>query len=186
MYDVLMIDPPWPVAKIESNLRPNQTKALDYPVLSVPGCFDLLDSEVLCLAVPMHTVFMWTTEKYLVDTELAMIARGYRRHARFVWDKGNGSVAPTAMTVRWAHEYLIWYYKPKFQPIALGARGKFRTIIREKSREHSRKPDAAYWMIEELYPDARRIDVFSREARPGWDQWGNEPQRNTHQMRLAL
>jgi N6-adenosine-specific RNA methylase IME4 len=59
-------------------------------------------------------------------------------------------------------------------PVADSARGRFTTVIRARSREHSRKPDEAYDIIAALYPEASRIDVFSREKRPGWDQYGNE------------
>ena len=48
------------------------------------------------------------------------------------------------------------------------------TVFEEKSRQHSRKPDYAYNMIESLYPDMNKIDVFSREKRDGWDQYGNQ------------
>ena len=59
-------------------------------------------------------------------------------------------------------------------PIAAAMRGKLLTVFRETLREHSRKPDAAYRMVEQLYPDQTRLDVFSREARPGWEQWGKQ------------
>ena len=39
-------------------------------------------------------------------------------------------------------------------------------------REHSRKPDEAYELIERMYPDLPRIELFARQARPGWDAMG--------------
>jgi N6-adenosine-specific RNA methylase IME4 len=41
-------------------------------------------------------------------------------------------------------------------------------------REHSRKPDESYRRIEALWPEARRLEMFARQRRPGWDCWGNE------------
>src|SRR5262249_62356600 len=41
-------------------------------------------------------------------------------------------------------------------------------------REHSRKPDQAYELIEAMYPELPKIELFAREARSGWDAWGNE------------
>lgn len=79
-----------------------------------------------------------------------------------------------AFTVRYSHEYLLWYYKPRLLPVAVAERGKFTTVIRESSREHSRKPDAAYAMIERLYPSGAFFDVFSREPRVKWTQYGNQ------------
>jgi N6-adenosine-specific RNA methylase IME4 len=41
-------------------------------------------------------------------------------------------------------------------------------------RAHSQKPDEAYELIEKMYPDLPKIELFARYARPGWDVWGNE------------
>lgn len=171
---VLVIDPPWP--KKKGGLRKSrihQTRDLDYSTLGVDEIFSLLDSDVLPLVDEQNTVFLWGVDQFLAEGEDAMERRGYRRHARFIWDKGNG-IAP-AFTVRYSHEYLTWFYKPKMLPICQDYRGKFTTVIREKSREHSRKPNAVYSMIESLYPNAQKMDVFSREKRPGWGQFGNQP-----------
>jgi N6-adenosine-specific RNA methylase IME4 len=59
-------------------------------------------------------------------------------------------------------------------PVAPSARGIYPSVLRGKRREHSRKPHAAYALVEALYPDARRLDVFSREYRPGWDAYGDQ------------
>ena len=53
-------------------------------------------------------------------------------------------------------------------------RGKYTTILREQSTKHSKKPLCAYEMIERLYPNARKIELFARNEREGWDCWGNE------------
>lgn len=171
-YDVLVIDPPWPQKKILRKVRPNQKLELDYPTMQIPDIFALLDREIFSQASTQHVVFMWTIDKFLTETDCEMLQRGYRRHTRIIWDKTNG-VAPN-MTVRFSHEYLVWYYKPTMTRIDVTQRGKFTTVIRERGREHSRKPDAAYAMINALYPTQTKIDVFSREKRDGWAQWGNE------------
>lgn len=51
---------------------------------------------------------------------------------------------------------------------------KTRGVIDAEAREHSRKPDDVYAIAEGFMPHARRIDLFGREQRPGWDSWGNE------------
>jgi N6-adenosine-specific RNA methylase IME4 len=172
-YTQLMIDPPWDKKKGGTRkVRPNQNRALDYKTMSTVDIFSLLDSEVFPLAAEHHNVFMWTIESFLTETEEHMLTRGYKRHVRFIWNKLNGT-AP-AFTIRYCHEYLIWFYKPKLLPISLDQRGKFSSIFEEKSRQHSRKPNVAYELIESLYPEQQRIDVFSREKREGWDQWGDQ------------
>lgn len=172
-YDVFMIDPPWPKKKGGlRTARPKQGRELDYKTLSIDNILKILNTKILSLANKEHCLFVWTIEQFLNTTDTMFESLGYKRHARFIWDKENG-IAP-AFTVRYSHEYLIWYYKPKLPLIAKDKRGKWSTVLRERSREHSRKPEIAYKMIEELYPNANKYDVFSREKRVGWDQFGDE------------
>lgn len=172
-YDIFIIDPPWNKLKGgKRKARPHQGRIMDYPTLPTEKIFDLMDKQIFTLAETDHCVFMWTIEQFLTECDEEMLKRGYRRHTRMIWDKTNG-VAP-AFTVRFSHEYLIWYYKGKMQPIDKEQRGKFKTIFREVARQHSRKPNIAYKMINAFYPGANKIDVFSRERRKGWDQWGNQ------------
>jgi len=173
IYSQIMVDPPWPKGKAGlRKVRAKQTKSLDYQTLTVAEIFTILDGEIFPQATDTHNVFMWTIDGFLHESECLMQERGYRRHARLIWDKGNG-IAP-AFTVRYTHEYLVWFYKPKLLPIAREQRGKWTTVLSERSRQHSRKPDVAYRLIRELYPIDNCLDVFSREERPGWAQWGNQ------------
>ena len=48
------------------------------------------------------------------------------------------------------------------------------SVIEAPRREHSRKPDEVYGLIERMYPDLPRIELFARQVRPGWAAWGNE------------
>lgn len=98
---------------------------------------------------------------------------GYTLHARLIWDKENG-IAP-AFTLRFSHEYLLWFYKKGkiLMPIQ-ECRGKYTTVMREKSTVHSRKPVSAYEIIENMFPDAKKIELFARRERSGWDCWGDE------------
>ena len=47
-------------------------------------------------------------------------------------------------------------------------------MIDARRGEHSEKPEAAYALIEGMFPDAARLEVFAREARPGWGAFGNQ------------
>lgn len=173
MIDLFVIDPPWPKKKGGKRLaRPNQGRELDYDVMPIGEIFTLLDKEILPLGNDPHMVFLWEIDEFLDASGQEMVSRGYRRHARIIWNKLNG-VAP-AFSVRYSHEYLSWYYKPKFTPVVESMRGKLTTIWEEKSREHSRKPDISYSNLELMFPNAAKMDVFSREHRDGWQQWGNE------------
>lgn len=172
-YGIIYSDPPWPQKKGNARkCRPAQGKELDYQTMSVADCFAVQD-QFFAQAADKHNVFMWAIDKFLHGSEAEMAKRGYKLHARFIWDKENG-IAP-AFTVRFAHEYLLWFYKPgKILMPRPETRGKYTTVLREPSTAHSRKPEIAYTMLEDMFPDAKKIELFARRRREGWDAWGYE------------
>lgn len=166
-YDLVYADPPWKQTKGgKRNVRPRQGKDLDYPTLDLEDIFSILqnfDSKVL---------FLWTIDKYLFEAQSVAEKLGYKLHARFIWNKKNG-IAP-AFTVRFCHEYLLWMYKSPMLKIEKSQRGKFSSVLEERATKHSAKPLIAYEMIEKMYPSAKKIELFARKKRDGWDCWGNE------------
>ena len=135
-YGIIYTDPAWPQTK--GNLRscrPNQGRSLDYPTCSLEEIKEI-HKEAFKHADDKHNVFMWTIDKYLIETETFMKELGYMPHARIIWDKGNG-VAP-AFTVRYSHEYLIWFYKKGHILLpSKETRGKYTTVIQEPATCHS-------------------------------------------------
>lgn len=89
-----------------------------------------------------------------------------------IWDKVTG--IPAAFTVRFGHEYLLYMYSGKLTAVAKEERGKIHTVFREQVKRHSQKPEIAYQIIERLYPDLSKIELYARNERVGWDSWGNQ------------
>lgn len=172
-YGIIYSDPAWPQTKGNlRSVRPNQKKELDYQTLTLQEIIDIHE-QAITLCDDKHNIFMWTIDKYLMDAEWFMHRFGYELHARIIWDKGNG-IAP-AFTVRFSHEYLLWFYKKgKMLKPRPEARGKYTTVIRENSTTHSHKPVAAYEMIDDMFPDTEKLELFARNHKDGWDCWGNE------------
>ncbi len=172
-YGVIYSDPPWQQKKGGlRKTRPNQTRNLDYNTLSLQD-IKQIHARVSELCETKHNFFVWTIDKFLFETERIMNELGYKLHARFVWDKTNG-VAP-AFTVRFSHEYLLWFYKSgnMLKPCN-EQRGKFMTVFREQALRHSKKPIVAYEMLEAMFPKAKKLELFARNQREGWDCWGDE------------
>ena len=171
-YDVVYADPPWIQKKGgKKNARPNSSGGeLGYPTLTMG------EIEVILRKVKTndkHNFFVWTIEKYLLKTEEMMKSMGYKVHARIVWNKVTGM--PTAFTVRYQHEYLLWCYrKGKILMPIKEEQGKWADVFTEQVRRHSQKPEHAYEMIEAMFPDVQKIELFARNTRNGWDCWGNE------------
>ena len=174
-YDILYTDPPWIQGRGgKKSARPNSTgMSVPYETMDMESIFSLHKYVADNLMNEKHNVFMWTIEKYLTETEKNMEKLGYKLHTRIVWDKVNGP--SPAYTLRFSHEYLLWFYKKG--NIILpdkGKRGAFTTVMRESSRRHSQKPECAYQMLEQMFPQTEKLELFARNHRPGWDAWGNE------------
>ena len=172
-YGLIYADPPWKQSKGgKKSVRENSSgKPLDYPTCSLDEI-----KEHLRLATESTTensiLFLWTIDKYLFEAQQIAESLGYKLHARMIWDKITG--IPAAFTVRYVHEYLLYMYKGKLTPVAKDERGKIHTVFRERVTKHSKKPDIAYEIIERLYPDLKKLEMYARETRDGWDSFGNE------------
>jgi N6-adenosine-specific RNA methylase IME4 len=105
----------------------------------------------------------------LLDALSVMQAWGFDYVSNFVWVKDR---VGTGFWLRNQHEHLL-----------IGKRGDIPapqrssappSIISAPHREHSRKPDEAYLLIERMYPELPKIELFARGCREGWSAWGNE------------
>lgn len=174
-YGIIYTDPPWQQSKGGfKKSRPNSTGvSVDYPTMSVSEIKELHKIIFDNLVEEDHNVFMWVIDKYLIEAEQFMNELGYTRHARFVWDKVTG-MAP-AFTVRFCHEYLLWFYKKGhlLKPCN-EMRGKYSTVMREQVTAHSKKPLCAYEMIDNMFPDVKKLELFARNEYKDWDCWGNQ------------
>lgn len=172
-YNLIYADPPWKQSRGgKKSVRANSSgKPLEYPVCSLSEIKEHL-KQADSLAEGDTILFLWTIDKYLFEAQQMAEEMGYKLHARMIWDKVTG--IPAAFTVRYGHEYLLYMYKGKLMPVAKDERGKIHTVFREKVQRHSQKPEIAYSIIERLYPDTTKIELYARKHRAGWDCWGNE------------
>ena len=156
----------------EKDKRPKSSGGeLDYPVISMDEIRGIL-SKAGFLADENRILFLWAIDKYLFQTESIAERLGYKLHARMIWNKVTG--IPAAFTIRYGHEYLLYMYHGKLLPVAKNERGKIHSVFTEQVKKHSQKPEIAYKIIERLYPNVNRLELFARQKREGWDIWGNE------------
>ena len=104
-----------------------------------------------------------------------MEAWGFEYKTNIIWHKIRKDGGPDGRGVG-------FYFRNTTEIILFGIRGKLRTlkrgrtqvnIIKAQKREHSRKPDELYRIVESCSPGPY-LELFARGQRPGWDQWGNE------------
>ena len=172
-YQIILADPPWQIGKGgKKAVRVNSSGGeLDYPTISLSKIQDIL-WDARGLADKDHVLFCWTIDKYLHQSEELLRALDYKLHARLIWNKVTG--IPAAFTIRYGHEYLLYAYHGKLLPVAEAERGKIHSVFTEQVKRHSQKPEVSYQIIERLYPNTRKLELFARRQRDGWDVWGNE------------
>ena len=179
LYNIIYADPPWRQSKGgKKSVRPKSSGGkLEYQVITL----DEIKNH-LYLATKLTSedsvLFLWTIDKYLFDAENMASELGYKLHARMIWNKVTG--IPAAFTIRYGHEYLLYMYKGKLTPVSKDERGKIHSVFTEQVKRHSQKPEVAYQIIERLYPNKHKLEMYARPIsgmfpkRDGWDVWGNE------------
>jgi N6-adenosine-specific RNA methylase IME4 len=163
-YRTIVIDPPWPMEKIEREVRPNQAAPLDYLTMDA--------DELRGLEVPAADdahLYLWTTHRFLPLAFELTEAWGFAYQCLLTWRK---NVGITPFSWMYSTEHVVFARRGSLDLLVNGRRLDFEA----KVRGHSRKPDEFYELVREVSPGPR-IDMFARGKHEGFDSWGNETER---------
>lgn len=166
-YRAVVIDPPWPMEKIEREVRPRQTKSLDYPTQDIEE-LKAWPAQNFMAKDGCH-IYLWTTQHFLEDAFDVMRAWGVEPQCVLVWHK---NVGYTPYSFMYNAEFVVFGCLGGLELLKNGEKVVFEGDV----REHSRKPDEFYDLVRRVSPEPR-IDVFSCEKREGFNQWGDEPDK---------
>jgi N6-adenosine-specific RNA methylase IME4/DNA-binding XRE family transcriptional regulator len=162
-FKTLVVDPPWPIKKIQREERPNQD-IVDYPTMSVEEIRNLpiadLADEHGC-----H-VYLWVTHKYLPDGMALFEKWGVRYQCVMTW------VKPTGMTpFSWMYntEHVLFGRIGNLRLLRNGLKLSFQAPI----TVHSEKPHIFYERVVAASPEPR-LELFARKERAGFIVWGDE------------
>lgn len=163
-YGAILADPPWSFRTYANDNVAPARGAQPYRVMSLDDIKALPVAEV---AAKDSLLFMWTVSHLQREAFDVAEAWGFRPvSVAFVWDKGRmGMGYWTRQQTEICH--LFKRGKPKRKSKGV------RSLIHAPRREHSRKPDETYSRIEALV-DGPYLELFARQAWPGWSAWGNE------------
>ncbi len=195
LYSTVLADPPWRFENRTGKMAPEHQRLLRYPTMTLEEISEIPISQV---AAANSHLYLWVPNALLAEGLEIMKRWGFTYKTNIVWYKIRKDGGPDGRGVG-------FYFRNVTELILFGIRGQMRTlqpgrtqvnIISSQKREHSRKPDQIYNLVESCSPGPY-LELFARFRREGWDQWGNEDveensyngvaQRKSHtatQMRL--
>jgi len=166
-FRCIVIDPPWPVEKIEREQRPRQGATLDYPTLSIEEIRERMAGELATrVAGDGCHLYLWVTQRYLPLGLELLTAWEFRYQCLMTW------VKPTGMTpYSWMYntEHVLFARRRSLKLERLGLKLSFEA----PSVRHSAKPDVFYDLVRQASPGPR-LELFGRKEREGFEVWGDE------------
>lgn len=167
-YPVIYADPPW---EYEHSMTNNRRIDNHYPTMELA---DICAMPVDELATDDAVLFMWATSPKLEEALSVVRAWGFTYRTNMVWVKPQIGMGYYA---RQQHELLLIATRGSL-PVPEPA-NRPASVFESPRTQHSRKPDEYYAIIEAMYPEYSRIELFSRTERDGWAAWGNQSQPTT-------
>ena len=181
-WPCILADPPWHHASRSANGQTGRSPSHHYATMSLSEICALPVGDVSAKSAHL---FLWTTWPHLRQAFAVMDAWGYAYSSGFLtWVKLNPRAASALfLTESDLHVGMGYTSRKNSELLLLGRRGSpkrlcrgVREIVLAARRQHSRKPDQARARVEDYCPGPR-LELFAREAAPGWTAWGDQLDR---------
>lgn len=177
-FGTILADPPWQFQNRTGKMAPEHKRLNRYGTLTLG---DIKAIPVAAVAGDPAHLYLWVPNALLPEGLAVMNAWGFEYKTNLVWHKTRKDGGPDGRGVG-------FYFRNTTELILFGVRGKnARTlapgrkqvnIIKSMKREHSRKPDELYELIESC-SSGPFLELFARGTRPGWTAWGNQADHYT-------
>lgn len=171
-YATILADPPWQFQNRTGKMAPEHRRLLRYPTMELQ---EIKELPVARLAASQSHLYLWVPNALLMEGLEVMRSWGFTYKTNVVWFKVRKDGGPDGRGVG-------FYFRNVTELVLFGVRGSMRTLkagrtqvnlVSTRKREHSRKPDELYDLIEDCSPGPY-LELFARFKRRGWHQWGNE------------
>ena len=183
-FGTILADPPWRFANRTGKMAPEHKRLMRYETMSMQDIYEL---PVAQLALPESHLYLWVPNALILEGLETMKRWGFTYKTHIIWHKIRKDGGPDGRGVG-------FYFRNVTEMVLFGIRGSLRTLspgrsqvnfIATRKREHSRKPDELYPIIEKC-SSGPYLELFARHKRRGWEQWGNEVENYIMQMALSL
>lgn len=185
-FGTIMADPPWQFTNKTGKVAPEHKRLNRYPTMVLT---DIMAMPVASLADDPAHLYLWVPNALLPEGLAVMKAWGFDYKSNIIWEKIRKDGGPDGRGVG-------FYFRNVTEILLFGIRGKAaRTLapgrsqvnfieaaeadepdgdlLKTRKREHSRKPDEQYRIIESC-SRGPFLELFARGERPGWTVWGNQ------------
>lgn len=171
-YGTILADPPWRFNNSTGKVAPEHKRLARYSTLSLDEIISIPVNEV---AKGKCHLYLWVPNALISEGLTVMRKWGFTYKTNLIWYKIRKDGGPDGRGVG-------FYFRNVTEMILFGVKGNLRTlkpgrsqvnIIPSRKREHSRKPDELYQIIEECSPGPY-LEMFARGGRKDWISWGNE------------
>src|SRR5690348_9858984 len=172
-FGTILADPPWQFQNRTGKIAPEHKRLNRYGTLTLE---DIKELPIPQVAAPTSHLYLWVPNALLAEGLQVLDAWGFTYKSNIVWHKIRKDGGPDGRGVG-------FYFRNVTELILFGVKGKnARTLaagrrqvnfLATRKREHSRKPDEQYAIVEACSPGPH-LELFARGARPGWVVWGNQ------------
>ena len=171
-FSTILADPPWQFQNRTGKMAPEHKRLMRYPTMKLN---EIMELPIGDLAAERSHLYLWVPNALLQDGLDVMSAWGIKYKTNLILYKIRKDNGPDGRGVG-------FYFRNVTEVLLFGTRGSIRTldpgrtqvnIIPARKREHSRKPDETYDLIESCSPGPY-LELFARHPRKNWVQWGNE------------
>lgn len=183
-FSTVLADPPWQFQNRTGKMAPEHKRLLRYPTMELQ---EILELPVNRLAASQSHLYLWVPNALLAEGLEVLRAWGFTYKTNLVWHKIRKDGGPNGRGVG-------FYFRNVTELVLFGVRGSMRTLqpgrrqvnlFATRKREHSRKPDEIYGIVETCSPGPY-LELFARFRRPGWTQWGNEDVEENSRSGVAM
>jgi N6-adenosine-specific RNA methylase IME4 len=178
-FGTILADPPWQFTNKTGKVAPEHKRLARYGTMKFD---EIMALPVADLAAPTAHLYLWCPNALLPEGLAAMKAWGFNYKANIVWHKVRKDGGPDGRGVG-------FYFRNVTELILFGVRGKNARTLRAgrrqvnflatRKREHSRKPDEQYEIIEACSAGPF-LELFARGTRKNWTSWGNQADDGYH------
>lgn len=179
-FGTILADPPWRFSNRTGKMAPEHKRLSRYATMTLQ---EIMELPVAQLALAESHLYLWVPNALILEGLEVMKRWGFTYKTNLVWHKIRKDGGPDGRGVG-------FYFRNVTELVLFGTRGALRTfkpgrtqvnIICSRKREHSRKPDELYPIIEECSPEPR-LELFARHKRDGWTQWGDGVSTHADQL----